>query len=253
MIELNSVSFSYGKKTVFRDLSVSFEPGTFYGIIGPNGCGKTTLIRLLCRLERPSKGAVSLNGAPLNSYGRKALAREVSLLPQFKTLPSVSAEELVSLGRYPHLGGFHALSQTDRDAVKEALQRAEASDLAQRNVATLSGGERQRVCTALLLAQNTPTVLLDEPTTYLDISHRFSLLQRLRELRTEGRCVIAVLHDLSLALRFCDRLLVLDGGTVKGFCTPEETVSSGVLDEVFSVRCLRAEADGTAEYVFVPK
>lgn len=253
MIELKNLSFSYPDRPVLQDLSSAFAPGTLYGIVGPNGCGKTTLIRLLCGLLSPLKGSISLDGRPYEQFSLKERARQISLMPQFRTLPSVSGEELVLRGRYPHLGLSRRETAEDRQMVKEALQRAGATALAHRNVTRLSGGERQRICLAMLYAQNTPYVLLDEPTSFLDLSHRFALMEQMRGLCGEGKCVIAVLHDLSIALRCCDRVLVLDEGRIGSFASPAETVASGVLEKVFSLRCLPVSLEGKTEYLFLPK
>ncbi len=252
MIEIRDLSFAYGKKTVFSDLCASFRSGSFYGIVGPNGCGKTTLIRLLCGLARPTSGEILLDQRPYSGFDRSALARQISLLPQSRALPAVTVEELVSRGRYPYLGLTRRMTETDRNAVAKALTDAGVQELAHRDVTTLSGGERQRVCFALLLAQDTPYVLLDEPTTYLDVSHRFVLMDQLKSLKEQGKCVIAVLHDLSLALRYCDALAVLNNGSLRAFDTPEALISSGVLEDVFGVRCLPVEAEGETDVMFLP-
>lgn len=252
MIELNEVSFSYENSLVLNSCSAVFKPGVLYGIVGKNGCGKTTLIRLLCGLLRPSRGKVFLEGTDYEAYSRKCLAQKISLLPQIRFLPAVSVMDLVTYGRFPHLGLSRRLSDSDRQAVFLALKQAGAQSIAHREVCTLSGGERQRACLALLLAQDTPYVLLDEPTTYLDIAYRFSLAEQLKTLRNEGKCVITVLHDLSLALNVCDRILILDGGTVCAEGTAEEIVSCGILQKVFSVRCIPVVAEGKEEYIFRP-
>ncbi len=253
MIELKSVSFSYGENPVFSNLSATFRPGTFYGIVGPNGCGKTTLIRLLAALNSPTAGELLLDGRPYGEYRRKELAKHLSLLPQSSRLPAVTAEELVSRGRYPHEGFAHRRTEADGIAVMNALAKSDATELAHRDLSTLSGGERQRVRLAFLLAQDTPYVFLDEPTTYLDISQRFSFMEQLNGLKNQGKCIVAVLHDLSLALRYCDTVAVLNQGNFSAFDSPQSLISSGILEEVFSVRCLPVEVDGQSNVLFLPK
>ena len=253
MIELKNISFSYGEKPVLSHLSASFDAGKFYGIVGPNGCGKTTLIRLLCGLENPAEGEILWKGKPYSQYSRKQLAASLSLLPQSRALPSVTVEDLVSRGRYPYLGHTRRMTEKDRSAVNSALREAGVESLAHRNVNSLSGGEKQRVCMAMVLAQDTSAVLLDEPTTYLDISHRFALLDQLKGLKDQGKCVIAVLHDLSLALRYCDEILVLEQGETRAMDCPEKLLSSEVLSQVFSVRCVPTIVQGEREIVFLPE
>lgn len=253
MIELNSISFSYGEKPVLSNLSATFQPGIFYGVVGSNGCGKTTLIRLLCGLEKPKEGTILLNQIPYESYSRNQFAKQVSLLPQSRSLPSITVEELVSRGRYPYLGLTRRMTNADRNAVQKALTDVGTEMLAHREINSLSGGERQRVCLAMVLAQDTPYLFLDEPTTYLDIAHRFSLLEQLKSLKEQGKCVVAVLHDLSLALRYCDKIAVLDQGKIVAFDSPEHLLSSGILEQVFNVRCLPVQSEGERDVVFLPK
>ena len=253
MIEMKSVSFSYGETTVFSNLSATFRPGSFYGIVGINGCGKTTLIRLLSALNSPTTGDILLDGRPYREYRRKDLAKHLSLLPQSSHLPAITVEELVSRGRYPYEGFFLGRTEADRIAVENALAQAGVLEFAHRDLSTLSGGERQRVRLAFLLAQDTPYVFLDEPTTYLDISQRFSFMEQLNCLKKQGKCIVAVLHDLSLALRYCDTVAVLNQGNFCAFDSPQNLISSGILEEVFSVRCLPVESDGQNNVLFLPK
>ena len=194
-----------------------------------------------------------LDGRGYETFSRKELAQKISLLPQSRTLPALRGEELVLRGRYPYWGTFSRNPEEDARAVQKALLRVGAESLAQRRVTELSGGERQRLCLAMLLAQDTPYVLLDEPTVFLDVSHRFLLMDLLKSLREEGKCVIAVLHDLSLALRYCDAVLVLREGELQSFDTPSQTLSSGVLDRVFDLRFRSLSVDGQTEYFYLPK
>lgn len=249
MIQLDDLNFSYGGKAVLRNISAAFTPGKLYAVLGPNGSGKTTLIRLLSRLLLPDSGTLSLNGKSYASYGRKEFARQLALLPQTRPIPAISVQDLVSHGRFPYLGLSRTPGKDDQDAVTRAMAAVDVQDFAGRDLRQLSGGERQRVYLALLLAQNTPYVLLDEPTTYLDASAQFSVMEILKRMSQDGKCVIAVLHDLNLALSFCDDICLLHQGRVAAFGAPEELVEHGVLDSVFSIRCCSVMVDGVKEYI----
>lgn len=255
MIDLKNICFSYdtarGAETLHQ-VSLHFAPGTFYGIVGPNGCGKTTLIRLIARLNRPYSGTMSLNGQPYASYSRRQFAKMMALMPQDRHIPELTAEELIALSRFPYHAVHHRLTGEDRTAIRQAMELTGTEPFASRSLAALSGGERQRVYLAMLLAQDTPCILLDEPTTYLDIANQFAVMDILRAARDRGKCVIAVLHDLPLALEYCDRLMVMDGGQVKFEGGPADAAASGVLEQTFGVRCFPAAQGETSGYIFRP-
>ena len=252
MIQLDNLCFSYGGEAVLHDLSASFSPGKLYAVLGPNGSGKTTLIRLLGRLLPPDCGCLSLDGRSYASYGRKEFARRLALLPQTRPIPAISVQDLVSHGRFPYLGLSRTPGKNDQAAVAQAMAAVNVQALAERDLRQLSGGERQRVYLALLLAQDTRYVLLDEPTTYLDASAQFAVMDNLKRMSQSGKCVITVLHDLNLALSFCDEICLLDRGRIAAFGPPEEIVSAGVLDRVFSIRCRPVFVDGIREYIIRP-
>lgn len=253
MIELKDLSFSYGTKPVLRELSLSFSPARLYAIVGPNGCGKTSLIRVMARLRQAQSGQLLLEGRPYSQYSRKAFARKLALLPQTRPIPAISVRELVAHGRFPYLDLSRRLSREDEEIIDRAMQASGTADFAQRDLRELSGGERQRVYLALLLAQDSPCVLLDEPSTYLDISSQFSVMENLRSMSRGGKCVVAVLHDLSLALSFCDELCVMDGGRILAQGAPGDIVKAGVLDRVFGIRCQALEHEGETDYLFRPQ
>ena len=235
MIRAENLSFSYGDRLVLSDLSFTLEDGVFYGIIGPNGSGKTTLLRLLTRLEHPLHGRLFLDNTPYPAFSPKELARRIALLPQGRELPVMTAEQLVACGRYPYEGFGGKLTHTDEQAILHGLERTQTLPLKDRPLSTLSGGERQRVYLAMLLAQDTPHLFLDEPTTYLDIGGQFQMMDLLATF-TE-KCVTAVLHDLPLALEYCQKILVLNHGVLAGFGTPAELVRQGVIDRTFGITC----------------
>ena len=227
-------------------VSVSLEQGELVGLLGPNGSGKSTLLRACARLVPPSSGSVELSGEPVEQLGSREVARRLAVLPQAPPVPvGLTVKELVSHGRHPHRRAWTRTTRADEDAVVDAIARTGLDTLADRDVATLSGGERQRVWMALVLAQATPLVLLDEPTTFLDLGHQWELLELVAELRrSHGLTVMLVLHDLNQAARFCDRLVVLDGGRVVRQGVPGEVVTDALLAETFGVECEVLEQDG---------
>ena len=252
MIQLDDLCFSYGGRTVLHNISAAFSPGKLYAVLGPNGSGKTTLIRLLSRLLLPDSGSLTLDEKSYTCYGRKEFARQLALLPQTRPIPAISVQDLVSHGRFPYLGLSRTPGRADLEAVDRAMAAVNVQAFAGRDLRKLSGGERQRVYLALLLAQDTRYVLLDEPTTYLDASAQFSVMENLKCMSQDGKCVIAVLHDLNLALSFADEICLLDQGRIAAFGAPEALVEQGVLDRVFSIRCRSVVVDGIKEYIIRP-
>ncbi len=250
MMEMNQVSFSYGKTPCLKNINLSLEPGKFYAIIGPNGSGKTTLIKLLARLTTPKSGEILLNGKPYGAFGRKEFARQVALLPQGRNTPNISVADLVSYGRYPYLDASRRLTDADRAAVDSALKATGTAEFAARNLKKLSGGERQRVYLAMLCAQDTPYVLLDEPATHLDAASSFSMMAELGRMRSLGKCVVAVLHDLPMAFRFADEIILMDKGEILSVAPPEETVQSSPLEAVFGVVPVAVTLNGNRMYIF---
>ena len=237
MIELRDVCYSYGNGRGVEALSCAFAPGTLCGIVGPNGSGKSTAIRLLGGLLRAERGDVFLDGRSIRSLSRRECAKLVSLFPQSRPVPRMTVEELVTCGRFPY-GGFSArLTAADRLAVEEALQTTGLQDKRHRAVWELSGGERQLAYLSMLFAQDTPYLLLDEPTAFLDAAGRFDLMERLLCMRDKGKCVIAVLHDLPLALRYCDRLFVMNEGRLCWSGTSDAFAASGLSEQIFGVQC----------------
>ncbi len=236
-IKASGLSYDANGKTIVAEVSFEAEKSEFLGIIGPNGAGKSTLLRLLARIINSTAGRILLDGEDISGYGAKELYRKISFLPQTSHFDfPLSAMEVVLTGRYPYLGTFESESEEDIERAENCLLLVNMEGFSHRKVTTLSGGERQRVSIARVLAQETDFILLDEPSSHLDIHHKFALMELLRSLAQQGRGVIAVLHDLDLASRFCDRILVLQGGRVHGLGEPPQVLSEELLSSVFKVK-----------------
>lgn len=235
-----TLTLAYGKKTIAESLNVTIPDGHFTAIIGPNGCGKSTLLRTLSRLMTPTHGHVYLDGEEIQRYASKEVARRIGLLAQNATTPSdISVQELVARGRYPHQPLFTRWRQEDEDAVQRAMQATGIVELANQSVDTLSGGQRQRAWIAMVLAQDTAIMLLDEPTTWLDISHQIDLLELLSELNRErGFTLAAVLHDLNQACRYATHLIALREGKIVAEGAPQEIVTAELIEAVYGLRCM---------------
>ncbi len=251
MIELQGVTVGYGREPVLRDLSLTLRRGEIAALIGPNGCGKSTLIKTAAGLLRPLSGEVLLDGKPLRAHAPLELARRIAYLPQSRQIPAITAERMVLHGRFPYLGYPRRYRAEDYEAARRALEAVGAAQLRSREMGALSGGERQKVYIAMALAQETPAVLMDEPTTYLDIGHQLEVMRLATMLRQEGKAVVLVLHDLNLAFRFAGVLHLMQRGELVFSGTPEQLSQSGALEAVFHVRAHRVELpDHSAQYVF---
>jgi iron complex transport system ATP-binding protein len=235
-----NLTLGYGKKIIARDLTVAIPDGHFTAIIGPNGCGKSTLLRTLSRLMTPAEGSVFLDGEQIQRFPSKEVARRIGLLAQNATTPGdITVLELVSRGRYPHQPLFTRWRKEDEEAVNRAMRATGITDLAQQSVDTLSGGQRQRAWIAMVLAQETAIMLLDEPTTWLDISHQIDLLELLSELnRTQGYTLAAVLHDLNQACRYATHLIALRDGEIVAQGAPKEIVTPELIARIYGMRCM---------------
>lgn len=235
-LHTENLTVHYGAQTVLDGLSLTLPAGKIIALIGPNGCGKSTLLNCFSRLLTPQSGAVLLDERSLSDFSSRQLARCLALLPQHHLTPEgITVRELVAYGRSPWISLWGRLSAEDNRRVNEAMAQTRISSLAGRRLTELSGGQRQRACLAMVLAQDTPLVLLDEPTTWLDLNHQVELMRLMEALKNQGKTVVAVLHDLNQASRYCDHLVVLANGRVTAQGSPEEVMRPALLKAVFGV------------------
>ena len=235
-VQVESLSLSYGARKAVERVSFSIETGEIVAIVGPNGSGKSTLLRGMARLQKPATGSVLLGETDIRTLGAREIARTLAILPQNPDAGAdLTVRELVWRGRYPHQGILQRATRPDFEAVSWALGAADVDGLAERTLGSLSGGERQRAWIALALAQQPKVLLLDEPTSFLDIQHQVEVMHLLRRLNREGMTVVAVLHDLVVAARFAERVIALRGGRVEFDGRPAEVFEPSNLERVFGV------------------
>ena len=236
VLQAEKLSLSYDRDLIINRLDLETPTGQITALIGPNGCGKSTLLRGLARLLKPQHGSVLLDGRAIHTMPTKQLARELGILPQAPTAPEgITVRELVAQGRYPHQDWFQQWSHADEEALKRAMMLTTLTHLADRAVDTLSGGQRQRAWIAMALAQETDILLLDEPTTYLDLAHQLEVLELLEKLNQEGKTIIMVLHDLNHAAHYANYLVALSEGKIIAQGTAQEVITESIVRRVFGV------------------
>ncbi len=248
-LHAKDLTLQYDQRRVVEGLTTEIPEGKVTMIVGANACGKSTLLRGLSRLLKPSGGTITLDGKDIHSFPAKELARTLGLLPQHPTAPDgITVRDLVGRGRYPHQGFFRSWSDADEVAVNHALETTETLELAARNVDELSGGQRQRVWIAMALAQETGVLLLDEPTTYLDLAHQVEVLDLITDLnRSRGTTVAIVLHDLNLAARYADHVIAMKGGRIVAEGSSAAVVTEDLVRDVFGLesRVVKDPISGT--------
>ncbi|WP_067541929.1 ABC transporter ATP-binding protein [Nocardia crassostreae] len=249
-----NITLGYGDRVIVDGLSIDIEPGLITTVIGPNGCGKSTLLRSLGRLLRPKDGRVVLDGKAISTMKTKDIARIVGMLPQTPVAPEgLTVADLVARGRHPHQSWLRQWSADDESEVTTALEQTGIADLADRTLDELSGGQRQRAWISMALAQGTDILLLDEPTTYLDLAHSLEVLDLVDRLHDDyGRTVVMVLHDLNLAIRYSDRLVVMCDGRIVAQGRPDDIVTAELLQEVFDLRAEVLEDPVSGRPMIVP-
>ncbi|MFF5311655.1 ABC transporter ATP-binding protein [Streptomyces massasporeus] len=253
-LSAENVTLAYDQRVIAEQLSVEIPDQSFTVIVGPNACGKSTLLRALSRMLKPSQGRVLLDGNVIQSMPAKKVARTLGLLPQSSVAPDgITVADLVGRGRYPHQGILRQWSTQDERVVQESMRQTGVAELGDRYVDELSGGQRQRVWIAMALAQQTPLLLLDEPTTFLDIQHQIDVLDLCAELHEEqGRTLVAVLHDLNHAARYATHLIALREGRVIAEGAPKDIVTAALVEKVFGLRCQVIDDPETGTPLVVP-
>lgn len=249
MLEIQNLTAGYPGHPVLDRVSLTLPQGKVTVIVGPNGCGKSTLLKSLAGILKP-EGEIRLDGQSLTSLSSQELAQKIAYLPQNRQIPDITAERLVLHGRFPYLNYPRRYRKEDYAIARAAMERMGIGDLAQRSLPTLSGGQRQKVYIAMALAQDTPVILMDEPTTYLDMARQLRLMDQARDLADEGKAVVLVLHDLGLAMATADQVIVLANGQVAAAGDPETVFATGCLDRVFGIGVRRFENEDGWQYYY---
>lgn len=253
-VTTSQLTIKLGGRTIIDRLDLEIPAGKVTAIIGPNGCGKSTLLKSLCRILEPSEGEIRIGGIDIATVSRKKLSRRVSLMAQSAQAPDgVTVRELVGRGRFPYQSWLRQWSEADERAVDKALKRANLGELANARMQNLSGGQQQRAWLAMVLAQETGVMLLDEPTTYLDIGHQHGLLKLMTSLKDDDRTIVAVLHDLQQAVQYADHLVVMKSGRVLATGAPAEVINPTLLREVFDVDAELVRAGQSEHVVVLPR
>lgn len=252
MIKVKSLDVNYDKKEALKSVNIDIQEGSITTIIGPNGCGKSTLLKAISRNLKYRNGSIKIHGKDLKNIKTRELAKSMALLPQSPSIPmDFTVRELVSFGRYPFVSFGKRLSLKDKDVINWALEKTDMKGYMCRRVSTLSGGERQRAWIAMALAQEPKILLLDEPTTYLDISHQFEILELIKEINSKmGMTVVMVLHDINHASRYSDEIIILKNGEFQKQGHPNLTINKNTMQDVFN---LTGEFHNSGEYIhFIP-
>lgn len=250
MLRIHNISAGYNNEDILDDINININSNQVSVIIGPNGSGKSTLLKLIVRLISSSKGNIYVDNIDINTITNQQLAQRISYLPQGKKVPDIQVKRMVLHGRFPYLQYPRRYRKQDYDMVYQALKKVDIENLADKNVNQLSGGTQQKVYIAMALAQDTPIILMDEPTTYLDIAHQMKLMSLAKELANSGKSVVMVLHDLTQAFSYADRIIVMFEGKIVLDGIPEEIFQSDVIFNVFGVKLNRIYTNDKWHYYY---
>ena len=252
MIEFQNISFSYGKRKVLCGINLSLTNGQLVALIGENGSGKTTILRLAVGELKPDDGSVLVDSLPIDHYTKAMLSQKLSYFPQGRPTPEAQVLDTVALGRFPYSRSSIITPREDLAAAMEALESLGIIDLATRRMNDLSFGERQKVYLAMQMLQNTQNCLLDEPSNFLDTYARFDMMRRIAKMRDEGRLILCVIHDISLAMSFADRIVVIKDGNIVANASPEELYNNRVIEDLFRVRVEKLTRGNGSFYAVTP-
>lgn len=252
MIKLSNITAGYNKIEIIKNINIDFKEGSITSIIGKNGCGKTTLLKTASNLLKPFSGKITIKGEDISNIPNKELAKKVSFLPQHRTMPNITVYNLVMHGRYPYLGFSRTPQKKDKEIVSKAIENMGLNKYINKNINELSGGQRQKAYIAMVLAQDTEIIFLDEPTTYLDINHQLEILEEIKNLKKMGKTIVMVLHDLNNAFSRSDRICLMDKGEIAIYDTPQVVFESREIDRIFNIFSSQVfiKNEGAKQYVF---
>jgi iron complex transport system ATP-binding protein len=252
MIDLKNITTGYNKVEIIKNIGISFDKSTITTIVGKNGCGKTTLLKTAANLLKPFSGEVMIEGKNIESISNKELAKCISFLPQLRSVPNITVYNLVMHGRYPYLGFSRIPQKRDKLIAENAIEIMGLREQMNKNIQELSGGQRQKVYIAMVLAQDTDIIFLDEPTTYLDINHQLEILEIVKKLKKMGKTIVMVLHDLNSALSYSDKICLMEKGQIAIYDTPEAVFNSKEINRIFKISSKQVPVENEAlmQYVF---
>jgi len=254
LLTTQNLSFSYSKKSILENLSLTLPAGKLIGIVGPNGCGKSTLLKLMAKQLESTQGEVLFKGKPLAEYAARDLAKQVAFLSQQPVTPAgITVEQLVQYGRHPHQSWFNQWNEDDASQVASAIDFMQLHDILQQPIASLSGGQRQRAWLAMIVAQNTDLILLDEPTSALDIGHQTEVLECISQMAEAGKTVVIVIHDLAAAARYCDEIIAISDKQIIAMGEAKEVITKAVINRLYNTDVDIIEAPFDQAPVIVPR